>query len=146
VNSIRSCGVRTDTGPVPASGLVSPRTQVAPDAAEHVGSSRRGAPKSGGGDQLVWGAGGSGCNRLMRLPSVSWKLPYSPTPGISCGGPATVPPACSTAFEGGLHVLDCDYDRRELRGRVARLHNEPPLIAPGVVGRLPTVSVVVTTV
>ena len=84
-----------------------------------------------------------GCSVLTRLPSVSVNETYCPTSGISIGSPSTLPPASVTfltaCWISSTAITMDGYGA----GQSGFIGKKPPLIAPGFVGPVWSVSAVV---
>src|SRR6266705_3146355 len=88
----------------------------------------------------------SGCSIATRLPSVSRKDTYDPTPGISIGSPSSSPPASLTFFICSLISSTATTTEGYWSGLSFDFWKKPPLILPGFFGRPSSSgSVVVTT-
>ena len=73
---------------------------------------------------------------LARLPSVSKKDTYCPTPGISIGSPSTFPPASVTPFIALRMSSTAMTTDGCCAGQSGFFGKKPPLIAPGRFGPL----------
>src|SRR5262249_53875733 len=80
---------------------------------------------------------------LTRLPSVSKNETYRPTLGISMGSPSTSPPASVTRRMAASTSSTERTTDGYCAGQSGFLWKKPPLIAPGLIGPLSFLSVVV---